>query len=453
MSNYPKHYCGVFGIQGLPKAAEAVYRGLYALQHRGEESCGIVSNQPDAENVPFYIHKGMGLVSQVFNEYILRGLKGSTAIGHNRYSTTGGSGLQNAQPLSIMCKLGQIALAHNGNLTNTEALRTKLEQSGSVFQTTTDSEVMLNLIAHSEGPIEAATLSMMDQVEGAYSLVIMTTDKLICVRDPHGFRPLSIGTLNGSYVVSSETCAFDMIRARFVRDVEPGEVIVFQNGNMHTFKSRKKAQRSSCAFCGIYFARPDSIINGKLVYHTRVAMGKKLADEHPSTWEADMVIPMPDGGTCAALGFAQATGVPYEPVFIRNHYVGRSFIKPGQLEREAAVNFKLNLIEGSVKDKRVVIVDDSIVRGTTSQARVKRVKEAGASWVGMLISCPPHRHRCPYGIDFPNQKDLIANQLDLEGIRKTLGLDYLGYLSEDGLIEVLGQGHCLACFNGNYPSG
>ena len=452
MNNYPKHYCGIFGIKGQPKAAESVYRGLFALQHRGEESCGIVSCEPSAEKVSFYEHKGVGLVSQVISESVLRILKGSMAIGHNRYSTTGGTGLQNAQPLSILYKNGRIALAHNGNLTNTNALRTQLEQSGAVFLTTTDSEVMLHLIARSNGSIEEAILDMMDQVEGAYSLVIMTEDKLICVRDPHGFRPLSVGILNGAQIVSSETCAFDILGAHFVRDVEPGEIIVFKDGEIQTLKSRKKAPKSLCSFCGIYFAKPDSYLEGRDVYRLRIAMGKKLAEEHPSI-QADMVIPMPDGGICAALGYSRATGFLYEPILIRNHYIGRSFIKPSQLERQIAANFKLNLIAGLVKGKRVVIIDDSIVRGVTSQARVKKFKEAGASWVGMLISCPPHKHRCPYGIDFPDREDLIANQLDLEGIRKTLGLDYLGYLSEAGLIEVLGDGHCLACFNGKYPAG
>jgi len=447
MNIYPKHYCGIFGVRNLPKASECVYYGLYALQHRGEESSGIVST----DGTKFFVHKGMGLVSQVFKASILHDLKGSMAIGHNRYSTTGGSGLQNAQPLSITCRLGHIALGHNGNLTNTDELRTKLEKEGSVFQTTTDTEVMLNLIARSDAPLEQAIMNMMDLVEGAYSLVIMTPDKLIAVRDPHGFRPLSIGTLGTGHIITSETCALDMIKADFVRDVEPGEVIVFDNSGTRTFKSARKAKRSSCAFSKIYFARPDSCIDGKIVYSSRVEMGEQLAVEHGGI-HADMVIPIPDGGVCAALGYARATNIQYEPIFIRNHYVGRSFIKPGQIERDAAVNFKLNLIGKLVKGKRVVIIDDSIVRGTTSTARVKRVKEAGASWVGMLISCPPHKHRCPYGIDFPNHKELIAANYDCNQIREMLGLDYLGYLSEAGLTKVLGIGHCLACFNGDYPT-
>ena len=450
MKIYPSHYCGVFAVKDVPNAARYVGSGLYALQHRGQESAGIISTNGD----DFFEHKEMGLVPQVFSDKILRSLKGAMAIGHNRYATTGGSEVKNAQPIFVSCKRGLIALAHNGNLTNTRALRADLENKGAAFQTTTDSEIMLLLLAQSEAPLSEAVLKMMEKVEGSYSIIIMTPDTLIAARDPHGFRPLSIGTLDGNPIISSETCAFDVISARFERDVEPGEVVVFHGNKMETHmlprSNSEQTLEHFCAFEKIYFARPDSIMDGKSVYSTRFAMGEKLAEEYPI--DADIVVPIPDGGVCAAMGFAKARQMELVQAFVRNHYVGRSFISPTQSGRDVAVNFKLNLIPELVKGKRVVVVDDSIVRGTTSHARVKTLKAAGAREVHMLISCPPHKHPCHYGIDFPDPTKLIATKSSKEQIRITLGLDSLGYLSEAGLVATLGaKGHCLACFNGSYP--
>jgi len=445
--NYPKHYCGIFGIQGMPDAAKYAYSGLFSLQHRGQESAGIVT----CHDGMFFKHHGMGLVSQVFTDAILRDhLRGDTAIGHNRYATTGNSEIRNAQPLSIQCKHGDIALAHNGNLTNTRALKAELEKSGAAFQTTTDSEVMLLLLAQSEAPLDQAILDMMDRVEGAYSLVIMTKDLLIAVRDPHGFRPLSLGMLDGNPVIASETCALDTIGAHFEREVDPGEIVIFEgNKKPRTLTARSHPKKSFCSFEHVYFAHPDSIIGGRSVYSIRKEMGHQLAREHPI--EADLVMPVPDSGICAALGYHEESGIQFDLAFIRNHYVGRSFIQPTQVIRDFDARIKLNLIVSLVKGKRVIIVDDSIVRGTTSRMRVKTIKEAGAREVHMLISCPPHRYPCYYGIDFPDRSKLVAANHTVEEIRKNLGLDSLGYLSEEGLSQILGPGHCMACWNGKYP--
>jgi amidophosphoribosyltransferase len=453
MNYYPKHYCGIFGVKDMPNAAELAYYGLYALQHRGQESAGIVSTNGKS----FYEHKGMGLVPNIFTGSVLQALGGNTvkmAIGHNRYSTAGGSEIKNAQPLSVECKFGPIALAHNGNLTNTRPLRAELESHGALFRTTTDSEIMLILLAQSDASsLDQAILDMMERVEGAYSLVIMTRDALIAVRDPHGFRPLSLGTLDGNPVVASETCAFDVINARFEREVKPGEVVIFEGNKTRMLtaqnQSEKKPERSFCAFEYVYFARPDSIMGGRDIYSVRFAMGERLANEYPI--DADIIVPIPDGGVCAAKGYAKATGIELVDAFIRNHYVGRSFIKPTQSERDKTVTFKLNLISNLVRDKRVVIIDDSIVRGTTSRTRVKRIKEAGAREVHCLVSCPPHRYPCYYGVDFPDRSKLAAASHSTEEIRKNLGLDSLGYLSEEGLVGILGLGHCTACWSGRYP--
>ena len=447
MITYPKHYCGVFGIKGPQNAAEYAYSGLFALQHRGQESAGIIST----DGKQFFRHVDMGLVRDVFNESTLRSLKGTMALGHNRYATTGESKVGNAQPLSIECKRGKIALAHNGNLTNTAALKAELANQGAAFLTSTDSEVMLLLLARSDSnaPIGQAILDMMAKVEGAYSLVIMTEDALIAVRDSHGFRPLSIGTLDGKPVIASETCAFDMIGAKFERDVSPGEVVIFRGNGRETLQAPNQPEKAFCAFERIYFARPDSIMEGTDVYSTRFAMGTQLAEEYPI--DADIIVPIPDGGVCAAMGYAKARGIEFIQAFVRNHYVGRSFIGPDQAKRLKIVNFKLNLIPRLVKGKRVVIVDDSIVRGTTCKARVKKVREAGAREVHLLVSCPPHMYPCYYGIDFPDPTKLIARSNTQEQIRVALGLDSLGYLSEEGLVKVLGTGHCLACWNGRYP--
>ncbi len=447
MTTYPKHYCGVFGIFGSAHAAEHTYHGLYALQHRGQEGAGIVST--DGEH--FYEHKDMGLVVNVFSEAVLKKLPGHAAVGHNRYSTTGESSLKNTQPLTIASKRGSVAIGHNGNLTNTLRLRAELEADGAVFHTTTDSEVILHLLARGNFSLEEAIRAMTKQVEGAYSLVILTDNALIAVRDPHGFRPLSLGRLDDSWIIASETCAFDILNAKFERDVEPGEIVVIEKSGVRSLKTDTAlVPKACCAFERIYFARPDSILDGRSVYNTRIAMGKKLAEEYPI--DADIVVPVPDSGNYAALGYAEARKIPFVMAFIRNHYVGRSFIDPKQSGRDRAVNLKLNLIPELVKGKRVIVVDDSIVRGTTSKARVRRVREAGAREVHMLVSCPPHRHSCFYGIDFPDPSKLAATKSSNEEIRQTLGLDSLGYLSETGLVEAIGHnGLCTACFNGKYP--
>jgi amidophosphoribosyltransferase len=448
--NYPKHYCGVFGIFNHPKAAELTYFGLYALQHRGQESAGIVTCDGDT----FRTHLGMGLVSQVFKADALEKLPGRMAIGHTRYSTTGSSELRNAQPLTMDCKRGQIAIAHNGNLTNAAQLRDQLESRGSIFQTTVDSEIILHLLAQPPENGDSTTLvSTVRRIEGAFSLVIMTENELIGVRDPHGFRPLSIGKVGDAWVLASETCAFDLIQAQFVRDVEPGEIVIINEKGLTSVKAFPKEQRKAfCIFEYVYFARPDSRIASRSVYAVRVAMGKQLAKEYPI--EADIVVPVPDSGNCAALGYSLQSGIPFEMAFVRNHYVGRSFLQPSQLIRDFNVRVKLNLVEELVRGKRVIIIDDSIVRGTTSKTRVNSLKEAGAKEVHVLVSCPPHMHPCVYGIDFPDRTKLMAANHTLDEIRQYLNADSLGYLSLDGLVQATGQpksSFCMACYDGDYP--
>ena len=450
MQNYPKHYCGVFGIYGHPNAAELTYYGLYALQHRGQESAGIVSS----DGHQFRTHKGMGLVSQIFNGDVLHGLVGKMAVGHTRYSTTGSSHLRNAQPLTVDCARGQIAIAHNGNLTNASQLREELENRGSIFQTTVDSEIILHLMAqpslngHTNNLIETVR-----RIEGAFSLVIMTENELIGVRDPHGFRPLSIGIVDGAYVLASETCAFDLIHAKFVRDVEPGEIVIINKDGIKSVQAfPEQERRAFCIFEYVYFARPDSTIANRNVYRVRVEMGRQLAREYPV--EADIVVPVPDSGNYAALGYSQEAGIPYEIAFIRNHYVGRSFLQPSQLIRDFNVRVKLNLIPELVKGKRVIIVDDSIVRGTTCKARVNTLKEAGAKEVHVRVSCPPHMNPCVYGIDFPDRNKLMAANYSIDEIRKYLNADSLAYLSQDGMVNATGldkKSFCMACYDGNYP--
>src|SRR5579872_686790 len=451
MQHYPRHYCGVFGIFGHPNAAQLTYYGLYALQHRGQESAGIVSCD---ERKRFHEHRGMGLVSQIFNSEVLEKLTGPMAIGHTRYSTTGSSHIRNAQPLTGNCRLGQIAIAHNGNLTNAAKVRDELEAQGLMFQTTVDSEIILNLLAQPtlDGH-ENNLVQTMRRIEGAYSLAIMTERELIGMRDPYGFRPLSIGKVDGAWVLASETCAFDLIHAEFVRDVEPGEIVIIDKKGLRSIQAFPEHQRRAfCIFEYVYFARPDSTIANRNVYKVRVEMGRQLALEHPI--EADLVIPVPDSGNCAALGYSLASGIPYEMAFVRNHYVGRSFLQPSQLIRDFDVRVKLNLINELVKGRRVIVVDDSIVRGTTSKSRVKTLKEAGAKEVHVMVSCPPHRHPCVYGIDFPDRKKLLAANHSLEEIREYLGADSLSYLSEEGLVKATGlprSGFCMACYDGDYP--
>ena len=448
--NHPKHYCGVFGIFGHPNAAELAYFGLYALQHRGQESAGIVA----CDGRQFREHKGMGLVPQIFEGNILHGLVGHMAVGHTRYSTTGSSHIRNAQPLTVDCARGQIAVAHNGNLTNAALLREELEAKGSIFQTTVDSEIILHLMAQPDGPRgESSLLTAVRRIEGAYSLVIMTEHELIGVRDPHGFRPLAIGKVGDAWVLASETCAFDLIHAKFVRDVEPGEVVIINKDGLKSVQAFPAHERRAfCIFEYVYFARPDSTIANRNVYRVRVEMGRQLARENPI--EADLVIPVPDSGNSAALGYSLESGIPYEMAFVRNHYVGRSFLQPSQLIRDFAVRVKLNLIGELVRGKRVIIVDDSIVRGTTCKARVNSLKEAGATAVHVLVSCPPHMHPCVYGIDFPDRSKLMAANHTNEEIRKYLNADSLHYLSQDGMVKATNlprDSFCMACYDGNYP--
>lgn len=450
MQYYPKHYCGVFGIYGHPNAAQLTYYGLYALQHRGQESAGIVTS----DGRRFYEHRGMGLVSQIFTGEVLKNLHGTTAIGHTRYSTTGSSHLRNAQPLTGNCRLGQIAIAHNGNLTNAVKVRDELEAQGLMFQTSVDSEIILNLLAQPTLRGQDNNLSeTMRRIEGAYSLAILTQRELIGVRDPHGFRPLSIGMVDDAYVLSSETCAFDLIHAKFIRDVEPGEIVIIDKNGLRSIQAFPDHQRRAfCIFEYVYFARPDSTIANRNVYKVRVEMGRQLAREHPI--DADVVIPVPDSGNCAALGYSLESKIPYEMAFVRNHYVGRSFLQPSQLIRDFDVRVKLNLINELVEGKRVIVVDDSIVRGTTSKMRVKNLQEAGAKEVHVMVSCPPHMNPCVYGIDFPDRTKLMAASHSLEEIREFLGADSLSYLSKEGLVKATGlpkSNFCMACYDGDYP--
>jgi len=445
MQHYPRHYCGVFGVYGHPQAAETTYYGLYALQHRGQESAGIVS----CDQGRFFKHHGMGLVAQVFAGEVLPGLKGRMAVGHTRYSTTGSSHLRNAQPLVVNSAKGQMAIAHNGNLTNAAWLREDLEAKGHIFQTTVDSEIILYLLAQPDNNL----VQTLRQIEGAYSLVIMTERELIGVRDPNGFRPLALGRLGRSWVLASETCAFDLLQARFVREVAPGEIVIIDRNGLRSLQAfPEHGRRSFCIFEFVYFARPDSNLSGRNVHQVRVELGRQLAREHPR--QADIVVPVPDSGNCAALGYSLESGIPFEMAFVRNHYVGRSFIQPSQLIRDFNVRVKLNLIKEVVRGQRVIIIDDSIVRGTTCKIRVNNLKEAGAKEVHVMVSCPPHRHPCVYGIDFPDRSKLMAARYSLDGIRRYLNADSLAYLSQDGMVKATGQpagSFCMACYDSRYP--
>ncbi len=448
-SHRPKHECGVFAVFGHKDAPLLTYYGLFALQHRGQESAGIASSNGDGK--VFCLHKGMGLVSQVFDPENLESLKGTRAIGHVRYSTTGSSTLLNSQPLGVDTARGQIAVAHNGNLVNAAALRDELENRGSIFQTTVDSEIVLHLLAQPDHTM-GGPIGSLRRLEGAFSIVVMGENEIIGVRDPNGLRPLSLGKLGDAWVLSSETCAFDLIGATFIRDLEPGEVVVINDQGLRSEFPFVPAREAFCIFEYVYFARPDSRLRGVTVSKARVNMGRELARLHPV--EADVVIPVPDSGIYAALGFAEELGIPYDPAFVRNHYIGRTFIQPNQLIRDFNVRVKLNLIGDAVKGKRVVVVDDSVVRGTTAKARVVNLREAGAKEVHLRISCPPHRHACYYGIDFPDPEKLIANQHTQQEICDYLGADSIGYLDVDGMVRATGlekNSFCMACFTGEYP--
>lgn len=449
-NDHPKHYCGLFGVFGVPEANYLIYLGLYALQHRGEESCGIVTS----DGQELYIHKDMGLVADVFSAEALKSLKGDRGIGHVRYSTTGSSLAKNAQPLFVDYLGSSLAVAHNGNLVNSQALKKELEKTGSIFQTTCDSEVIVHLMARSKSRnILDRLQSALKKIQGAYSLVFLTEDVLIGVRDPLGFRPLCLGKKQDSYCLASETCAFDLIEAKFVREIEPGEMVIISKGGVRSLRFAPRFKKSSfCIFEHIYFARPDSIIFGQTVHLVRQRLGEALAKEHPV--KADYVVAIPDSGTSAALGYAHASGIPLEMGVIRNHYVGRTFIQPYQHIRDLGVKVKFNILREVIRGKRVVIVDDSIVRGTTSRVRVRNLREAGAKEVHMRISCPPHRFPCFYGIDFPSKDELIANRYSLKEIKEFLGVDSLGYLSLKGMLDSVrfpSSKYCVSCFSGRYP--
>jgi amidophosphoribosyltransferase len=446
--------CAVMGVQGHPEAANMVYLGLYALQHRGQESCGIVSSDGRA----LISHRQMGLVADVFKEDVIKRLEGSSAIGHNRYSTTGQSHLKNAQPFVVEYSQGPIAISHNGNLVNAEVLRKELEDSGSIFQSTSDTEVIIHLIATSrESTLMGRIIEALSRARGAYSLLFLTLDRMIAARDPMGFRPLVVGRFNsgpnqGAYVVASETCALDLIEATYVREVEPGEIVTFGSDGMESLKPFPPSPQAKCIFEYIYFSRPDSKLYGHNVYQVRKAFGRQLARE--SAVDADLVTPVPDSGVPAAIGFAEESGIPLEFGLIRNHYVGRTFIEPQQSIRHFGVKIKLNAQREVLQGKRVVVVDDSIVRGTTSKKIIRMLRDAGAKEVHMRISSPATISPCYYGIDTPTRSELIASSSSVEEIRRFIEADTLAYLSQEGMYTYFNgeqQGFCDACFTGNYP--
>ncbi|MFH7325710.1 amidophosphoribosyltransferase [Desulfurivibrio sp. C05AmB] len=446
----PKDECGVCGIFGHPYAAKITYFGLYSLQHRGQESAGIVVS--DGEQIRQ--HKGMGLVPEVFSEEDLSQLEGRLAVGHVRYSTTGASNIVNAQPFVATHRGATMAVAHNGNLVNIRSLRNELEEQGSVFQSTMDSEVVVHLMARCrDQDLEHSIVEAFRQIKGAYSILLMTKDKLVAVRDPGGFRPLCLGKLNnGAYIVASETCALDLVEAHYIRDVEPGEVLIIDENGLRSLSLGQDQPRSFCIFEHVYFARPDSDIFGINVYQSRKRMGEILARECPL--DADLVMPFPDSGNYAAVGYSQASGIPFEMGVIRNHYIGRTFIQPTQSMRDFSVRVKLNPVRSFLENKRVIIMEDSIIRGTTARSRVRSLRGVGVKEIHMVISCPPTRNPCYYGIDFPSGGELIANKKTVEEIRQYLDLDTLYYLSLDGLVEATGAPadyFCKACFDGKYP--
>lgn len=449
-SDKPKSNCGVVGIYGHRDAARLAYLGLFALQHRGQESAGIVTSTGEK----MHRHVGMGLVADVFADVrSLEKLEGTIAIGHNRYSTTGSSLFVNAQPLLVKCKEGPIALGHNGNLTNAGRLRRELEQKGSIFQTSTDTEVVTHLIARSSAPtLIEKIIDALSQVEGAFSMVLMTLDQLIAARDPHGFRPLNLGRKMGTYVVASETCAFDLIGAEYLREIEPGEVLVIDREGPHSYFLPRKAPRHACIFEYVYFARPDSVIFSDNVDKCRRKLGKNLALEHPV--EADIVISVPDSSNTAAIGYSRRTGIKFEIGLIRNHYIGRTFIHPTQALRDFSVRVKFNPVRGVLEGRRVVVIEDSIVRGTTMRQLVTLLRKAGAREVHVRVSSPPIISPCYYGMDFPTRDELIAANMSVEEIRQFIGADSLEYLSLEGLLGAVPHekgGYCTACFTGEYP--
>lgn len=442
-----REYCGVFGIYNHPDAAHYTFLGLYALQHRGQESAGIVTS----DGVRTFEHRGMGLVSQVYDEESLAKLRGSLALGHNRYSTTGQPGQKNIQPLLVNCRIGRVAMAHNGNLVNALRLRKEMEEDGSIFATTADSEIILHLIARSRAKcLEDMLIDAVSRIEGAYSLVLMTKDKLIGLRDPKGLRPLCIGKVGDSTILTSESCALDIVGAEYVRDVEPGELVIIDERGMTSIQAEKSTDQAKCIFEFIYFSRPDSIVFGENVDKIRRRLGHVLARKHPV--DADLVIAVPDSSNTSSLGFAQESGIPFELGLIRNHYVGRTFIQPRQSMRDGDVRVKFNPVRGVLKGKRVVVVDDSIVRGSTMRKLVTMIRNTGVKEVHLRICSPPIQFPCYYGIDIPERSELIASSHSVDDIKKYLDVDSLEYLTMEDLRSTVDDpdNFCYACFNGEY---
>ncbi len=453
-----KEYCGVVALHNHPEASTLAYLGLHQLQHRGQESAGIVSSNGERLRA----HRAMGLVADIFNESVLESLRGNIAIGHNRYSTTGDSALLNAQPIMVDCNKGMIALAHNGNLVNAWEIRSRLETQGSIFQTTSDTEVIVHLIAQSkEHTLPEAVCDALRRIEGAFSLVMMTRDRVFAIRDPRGFRPLCMGRIrNGggpekdTIVFASETCAFDIIGATYERDVKPGEMVVVGPEGISSRFFAAETKQSNCIFEHVYFSRPDSVIFGRAVGVSREALGRQLAKEAPVA--ADLVVPVPDSGVTAALGYAAESGLPFRFGLIRNHYVGRTFIEPEQRVRDFGVKLKLNPVRSLLAGQRVILIDDSIVRGTTSRKIVRMVRDAGAKEVHLRISCPPTVSPCYYGVDTPVKSQLIAANKSVDEIRDYIGADSLAYLSLQGMREACGEdekrNYCTSCYTGIYPT-
>ncbi len=448
MTPKAKEACGLFGICGHPQAVEKTFYGLWALQHRGQESAGIAST--DGKKIAHF--KGMGLVGEVFRADVIARLRNPVAIGHVRYSTTGSSTVQNAQPIVVDCSRGPVAVAHNGNLVNAGSLRRALEQHGSIFQTTCDSEVILHLLAHPEtGAGMEGIAQVLARLRGAFSLLFLTPNEIVAARDPWGFRPLCLGQLGDAYVVASETCALELVKAKYLRDVEPGEIVRITQKGIESRRFTEATRPAYCIFEHVYFARPDSRIFGDPVHLVRRRLGERLAKEHPA--KADIVIPIPDSGNSAALGYSHESGLPLEHGFIRNHYVGRTFISPTPEQRGEDVQIKLMPVREVVAGQRVVVVDDSIIRGNTSRRLIRSLRDSGAKEVHMRISCPPTRHACYYGIDFPTREELIANNMTVDQIREFLELDSLGYLSEEAMLSAVSNPpdhYCTACWSGNY---
>ena len=441
--------CGVFGVFNHTEAANLTYLGLYAQQHRGQESAGIVST--DEHN--FYTHRGMGLVADIFKKSDIKTLSGNHSIGHVRYSTSGESGLRNCQPFSYEYAHGGIAMCHNGNIVNAPELRVQLEKKGSIFHSTSDTEVLIHLVARSSAAsMKERLAAAVSKLSGGFSLLVLGEERLVGLRDQHGIRPLVLGQLDGAYVLASETCAFDLIGATYIRDVEPGEMVVIDKNGLESLHPFQSTAGKFCVFEYVYFARPDSTLEGVNVYQARYQIGVELAKEAPAA--ADLVIPVPDSGVPPAMGFAEQAGIPFQMGLIRNHYVGRTFIEPRQSIRNFGVKLKLNPNRKLIEGKSVVLVDDSIVRGTTSRKIVEMVRAAGAREIHMRISSPPTKHSCFYGVDTPDAAELMANKMDLEEMRKAIGADSLAFVSFDGMYKAVGKPrglHCDACFSGEYP--